>query len=65
MTNYTLEDEQKERDELLGIDADVIRSLADYIDAFISDKHLCVVGNETLLKENEALFDHVEMLFQD
>ena len=65
MTNYTIEDEQKERDELLGIDAGVIRSLADYIDAFISQNHLCVVGNEALLRENAQLFDRIEMMVQD
>lgn len=65
LTNYTLEDEQKERDELLGVNADIIRSLADYIEAFIAERHLCVVGNETVLKEKEELFDKVEMLFHN
>jgi len=65
MSNYTLEDEQKERDEILNIDADTLRSLSEYIDAFIGDGYLCVVGNEKRLKENEQLFDHVEMLFQE
>ena len=65
LSNYTLEDEQKERDEILNIDADTLRSLSEYIDAFIGDDYLCVVGNEKRLKENEKLFDHVEMLFQE
>jgi len=65
LTNVTLEEEQRERDQLLGIDAEKIRGMADYIEAFQKDSVLCVVGNEKVLKESEALFDRVEMLFQN
>lgn len=65
LTNYTLADEQKERDELLNIDAETIRGLADYIDAFMKDDCLCVVGNETLLEEHKTLFDETQPLFCD
>lgn len=63
MTNYTFEDEQKERDELLNTTAEKIREMADYIDAFVKQDNICVVGNETVLKENQNLFEHIEMLF--
>ncbi len=53
---------QKERDELLGVTVDVIRSLAGHIRAFMAADSLCVVGNEEKLKES-ALFEVVEPLF--
>lgn len=63
MTHYTYEQLQKDRDELLAADADTIRSLAEYIRAFIEDDCLCVVGNEEKIKENEKKFEVIEYLF--
>ena len=63
MTHYTYEQMQKNRDELLGADADTIRGLAEYIRAFIEDECLCVVGNEEKIKENEKRFGAIEYLF--
>ena len=54
---------QKERDELLVTTQEDIRSLADYIDAFVSENHLCVVGNTEKIKEEAGLFMHTENLF--
>ena len=63
MTHYPIEKVQKDRDELLGADADTIRSLAEYIRAFMEDDCLCVVGNEENIKTNSALFGNTEYLF--
>lgn len=63
LTNQTYEDYQRERDELLGTDAETIRSLAAVIRAFMEDDCLCVVGNDTRLKEDKELFDVLENLY--
>jgi Zn-dependent M16 (insulinase) family peptidase len=63
MTNQTEEDLQRERDELLNADGDTIRSLAAYVEAFVNQDNLCVVGSATKVKEEKELFDTVENLF--
>ncbi len=63
MCQVTLEEEQKERDELLAVDEQVIRSLARYIDAFVDYDCICVVGNEEAINQNAELFMEVENLF--
>lgn len=62
MTNLSFERLQKEREELLGVTVETIRSLAGHIRAFMEADCLCVVGNEEKLKESK-LFDKVEPLF--
>ncbi|MBR6451922.1 MAG: insulinase family protein, partial [Lachnospiraceae bacterium] len=57
-------DAQKERDEVLSVNAEKIHELADYLDAMIRDDHICVVGNEEAVEEEKELFDTVENLIQ-
>ncbi len=63
MTGVTQEMLQKERDELLAATQEEIRGLAEYIDAFIAENHLCVVGNTEKIKEEAGLFMQTENLF--
>lgn len=63
LTHYTYEQVQKERDELLGTNAEQIRALADYIQAFMEDDCLCVVGNEEKIKGQKELFGEIDYLF--
>ncbi|MCM1039563.1 MAG: insulinase family protein [Ruminococcus sp.] len=63
MTHYTDGQVQKERDELLAADEKTIRSLAEYIDAFMDADCLCVVGNEEKIKGQQELFGKIEYLF--
>ncbi len=63
MTGVTQDMLQKERDELLAATQEDMRGLAEYIDAFISENHLCVVGNSEKIKEEAGLFMHTENLF--
>ncbi|MCR5032165.1 MAG: insulinase family protein [Lachnospiraceae bacterium] len=51
LTRQTVEELQKERDQVLSVTEETIHSLADYIDAFVSDDYICVTGNESKLKE--------------
>ena len=62
MTKQTEEDFQKERDELLNADEKTIRSLADYVESFLKDDCICVVGTSAKVKENKELFYSIENL---
>ncbi len=62
LTGRSDEDEQRERDQILNATASDINALSAYIDAIISQDHLCVVGGEEKIKEAEDLFDRVENL---
>ena len=55
-------DAQRERDQVLNATGDDIRALADYIDAILTQEHLCVVGGEEQIEEAKDLFDKVENL---
>lgn len=63
MTGLSEKEWQRERDEVLSVNAGKIRSLAEYIRAFLSDDCLCVVGNEEKIKESEG-FLRKEQLFR-
>ena len=63
MTNQTMQDFQRERDELLQTNSETIRTLADYLSAFMGQDYLCVVGNDEKLKAEKDLFDNLEHLF--
>ncbi|MGN0376936.1 MAG: insulinase family protein [Suilimivivens sp.] len=63
MTGLSMERVQQERDELLATTADTIRGLYRYIEAFISEECLCVVGNGDKIKDNKEMFGKVEQLF--
>nr|MBQ8252223.1 insulinase family protein [Lachnospiraceae bacterium] len=63
MTGYTLEDEQKERDEILSCSTDDIRRMADYVEAMLEGEAFCVVGNEGTIRENGELFEEISSLF--
>ena len=63
MTHMSMERMQKERDELLGITAETLRGLHRYVEAFMEEDCLCVVGNGDKIKENKEMFKKVEQLF--
>ena len=63
MTGVTTQMLQKERDEVLAATPETIRSLADYINAFMSEDYLCVVGNAQKVKAEEEKFMKIENLF--
>ncbi len=62
LSGISNEDIIKERRELLEVDNDIIRSLSDYISAFVSDDNLCVVGNAEAIEENKDMFMNMEQL---
>lgn len=62
MTKQTVEDFQKERDELLSANEETIRGLAKYVESFLEDDCICVVGAAAKVKECKELFSSVENL---
>lgn len=63
LTNLSLADLQKERDELLSCTQEDIRALAGFLDTIIGQEAVCVVGNSQSIEENRELFMNVENLF--
>ncbi|MDE7446061.1 MAG: insulinase family protein [Lachnospiraceae bacterium] len=63
LTGLSMERVQKERDELLAVTAEKIRGLYKYVQAFMEDECLCVVGNGEKIKDNKELFMNVDQLF--
>ena len=62
MTKQTEEDFQRERDELLEANEETIRGLSKYVESFLQDDCICVVGAAAKVKECKELFGSVENL---
>ena len=62
MTKQTDEDFQRERDELLAANQETIRGLAKYVESFLEDDCICVVGAAAKVRECKELFYSVENL---
>ena len=62
LSNFSYEEEQKQRTQLLNVEQADIQSLAKYIRAFMKADCLCVVGNEDKITEAEALFEKTSNL---
>ncbi len=64
LCNAKMDNIQKNRDELLGTTRETIRGLAEYVDAFMKDECLCVIGASDKIEENREIFDVVEQLVE-
>ena len=62
LCNARMENIQRNRDELLATDKDTIRGLARFVDAFMEDDCICVIGSADKIDENSDLFDTIEQL---
>lgn len=62
LEGITYEQIQKERDEILNAQPEDIRRLADLVEAVLKKDSICVIGNETMIKESAGLFENVEKL---
>ncbi len=63
LSNVTKEDMEKEREELLSINEEVVRGMAKYVEAVLEKDCICVVGNEDMIQEHARLFDETKHLF--
>ncbi len=62
MGGVTFEELQEERDQVLGTDVSVIRSLAPYAEALRDAGYICAVGGEEKIEENKDLFRETRTL---
>lgn len=62
MSDLGYEQVQQERNELLALTQETLRSLADYLEAFMKDECLCVIGGEETVREHASLFMTTENL---
>lgn len=60
MQGLTHEMLQKERDELLATTLEDINNMSKYIEAFINDDYICVLGNEDEIEKNKDMFKNIE-----
>jgi len=61
-SNITEEFLKKEREEALNTTVEDIRALAPAVEAILSENNLCVIGNETKLRDNKDMFGKLEAL---
>ena len=64
LSGLTDEDIQKERDEILAVTESDIQGLSKYMEAFMSDRYICVVGTAKEIEKNKGMFGATENLFQ-
>ncbi len=62
LTGITFDDIQRDRDELLNVDADILHGLSRYIEAFMSDDIICVVGSQDAVNDNKEMFKTTEKI---
>lgn len=62
LEGLTYEQVQKERDELLKAQPKDVRALSELVQAILDDGHICVIGNENMVKQAHAMFDCIEKL---
>ncbi len=63
-TGMTVEDYQKEREEILDASPEDIRAMKELTASVVNAEHRCVVGSEAAIEKNKELFDHIEPLIQ-
>ena len=64
LCGLSMEDIQKDRNELLSVSVETIRRMADYVDAFLRDDCICVVGSSEKIKQDSRLFDSIDQLIR-
>ncbi|MCR5502836.1 MAG: insulinase family protein [Lachnospiraceae bacterium] len=62
ITGFGDKEYQKERDELLGVDEEILRGLSIYLETILADEALCVVGNAENVESCRELFGSVSQL---
>ena len=63
LQGITMEDIQRERDEVLNATEENIRGLKDMISSVLEEKNLCVIGNEECLENQKQMFTQLKNLY--
>lgn len=64
LSNFTYEDLQKEREEIINADVEKIKSFAPMIKDLMKEDYICVLGNEEKIKENKDLFNNIKSVIK-
>lgn len=64
ITNTTIEDIQKIRDEVLSTSIEKIKSFAPLLRDVMKQEYICVLGNENKIKENKDVFNRLVKLIK-
>jgi len=64
ITGITMEDYEKEREQILSVTQEDIRALSGIVKAIIDAGNICVIGNENKVEENRELFKEVKNLIK-
>lgn len=62
LAGVTMEDIQRQRDEIINVTMEDIQNLADIVRAIMDNGNICVIGNEKKIEENRDLFREVKTL---
>lgn len=62
LSNITMDALEKERDQILNVTVEDIRTLSDIVKAILDAGNICVIGNEHKVAENKDLFKEVKYL---
>lgn len=62
LSEITMEEIQKERDEIISANVESIHALSDIVKSIIDAGNICVIGNEQKIEENKDLFMKVKNL---
>ena len=62
LAGLTVEDERRERREVIETDAETIRSYSQLIRQMMAENQYCVIGNENRIKGAASLFDQMMRL---
>ena len=60
----TLEDYEKDREQILTVTQEDIRALSGIVKAVIDAGNICVIGNESKVEENKGMFKVVKNLIK-
>lgn len=63
ISGLTQEAVQRERDEVLSANQDAIREMADVLDEVMKQQYICVLGNESKIRQNEKIFGSLVDVF--
>lgn len=63
LQGITMEDIQRERDEILNATQEDIRGLRDMITSVLEEENLCVIGNEETLRSGKEMFAQLKNLY--
>jgi len=64
LSNFTYEDLQNEREEIINADVEKIKSFAPMIKDLMKEDYICVLGNEEKIKENKDIFNNIKSVIK-